>query len=157
MRYPSKYSGSFDLADTYRYPTMCATQSINMTDGAKYYRGSYATEYVVGRQSNNGNQNAAASAVAMMDLGITWLFQNGTEAQGLIGNFSRYENGGTVKIKTDSQDAEGKSRTIIRGCSRFNELLELYLYIDVMKNTYPDFVREIETTWTIPVNEVFEY
>lgn len=149
--YPSKYSGSFDLADTFRYPKMCATKSINMTDGAKYYRGSYATQYVVGRQSN------AASAVTMMDLGATWLFQNGTEASGMLGNFSRYQEGGTVNIKTESQDAEGKSRTIIRGCSRFNELLELYLYIDVMKNTYPDFVTEIETSWTVAVDEVFEY
>jgi len=151
LGYPSKYSGSFDLADTFRYPKMCATKSINMTDGAKYYRGSFATEYVVGRQSN------AASAVTMMDLGATWLFQNGTEATGMLGNFSRYEQGGTINIKTDSQDAEGKSRTILRGCSRFNELLELYLYVDVMKNTYPDFVSEIETTWTIPVNDVFTY
>jgi len=46
---------------------------------------------------------------------------------------------------------------MIRGCSNFDDLLELYLYVNVIKNTYPDFVKEIETTWTLAVGDVFEY
>ena len=42
LAYDSRYSGSFDLGDTFKYPKMCASHSINMTvndDGVQYYRG----------------------------------------------------------------------------------------------------------------------
>jgi hypothetical protein len=42
LAYSSRYSGSFDLGDTMKYPKMCAKHSINMTvkdDGVQYYRG----------------------------------------------------------------------------------------------------------------------
>lgn len=42
LAYSSRYSGSFDLGDTMKYPKMCASSSINMTvngDGVQYYRG----------------------------------------------------------------------------------------------------------------------
>lgn len=92
-----------------------------------------------------------------MDKGVTWMFQNGTSAEGLIGRFDRFDNDGTIWIQTDSEDAVGMSRTILRGCSHYNQLYEIYLYIQVLSNTYPDFVTEIETSWTLSVNEVFNY
>jgi hypothetical protein len=39
LAYSSRYSGSFDLGDTMKYPKMCASLSTNMTDGLHYYRG----------------------------------------------------------------------------------------------------------------------
>jgi hypothetical protein len=45
LAYSSRYSGSFDLGDTMKYPKMCAASSINMTvddDGVQYYRGQNA-------------------------------------------------------------------------------------------------------------------
>jgi hypothetical protein len=92
-----------------------------------------------------------------MDNGQTFLFENGTLATGLIGRWDAQYAGGTIFIHTDSQEAEGKRRTILRGCSNFDDLLELYLYVNVIKNTYPDFVTEIETSWTLSVGQVLEY
>lgn len=45
---------------------------------------------------------------------------------------------------------------MLRGCTGSN-LYELYLYIDIKNNNYPDFIREIETTFTLTVGKVFEY
>lgn len=92
-----------------------------------------------------------------MDNGQSFLFENGTAATGLIGRWDPQFAGGTIWVQTDSQEAEGKRRTILRGCSNFDDLLELYLYVNVIKNTYPDFVKEIDTTWTLSVGDVFEY
>lgn len=46
---------------------------------------------------------------------------------------------------------------MIRGCSNFDDLIELYLYVNVIKNSHPDFTKEIETTWYLSVGDVFEY
>jgi len=45
----------------------------------------------------------------------------------------------------------------LRGCSRFNELLELYLRVDMKTNTPPEFETEIETSWSMNIGEVIEY
>jgi len=39
LAYSSRYSGAFDLQDTFKYPRMCATESVNLTTGVQYYRG----------------------------------------------------------------------------------------------------------------------
>lgn len=44
----------------------------------------------------------------MMDLGTTWMFENGTDATGMLGRFNRYDYGGTIYIQTDSELLEGK-------------------------------------------------
>lgn len=31
----------------------------------------------------------------------------------------------------------------------------MYLYVEVLSNTHPDFVTEIDTSWTLNVSEVF--
>ena len=154
--YSSQYSGAFDLGDTMKYPRMCASESINMTGGnttggVQYYRGQHEKSYWIGRQSN------ASRAVGKMDKGVTWLFQNGTSAEGLIGRFDRSDKGGTIWVQTDSNDAIGKSRTILRGCSHFNKLYEVYLYIEVLSNTYPDFVTEIQTSWIVNMTDETHY
>jgi len=123
----------------------------NGTGGVQYFRGQNEKSYWIGLQSN------AHKALGKMDRGIAWMFQNGTDATNLLGRFDRGDRGGTIWVKTDSEDAVGISRTILRGCSHFNKLYEIYLYIEVLSNTYPDFVTEIETSWTLSVNEVFKY
>lgn len=79
----------------------------------------------------------------MMDSGVQWLYENGTSAEraygGYLGRYQGGYNGGSVYVFTESEEAVGKHRTILRGCSNFNELLELYLYVTVVSNTYPDF------------------
>lgn len=115
---------------------MCMDYSINMTKGIEYYRGQNEKSYIIGKES------VGASAANEMDEDSTWLFQNGTNAQGLLGRYSNVQ-GGTIYVQTDSQEAEGVSRTILRGCSTFDKIAELYLYVKVLKNTYPDFKTEI--------------
>jgi len=92
-----------------------------------------------------------------MDRGQSWLFQNGSSASPNLGEFNRYDNGGTFHIFTQNEDDIGKHRTILRGCSRFNQLIELYLYAEVFTNSYPDFVEDLETVHIVHVNETKEY
>jgi hypothetical protein len=74
IAYQSRYSGAFDLLDTFKYPKMCAQQSANLTTGVSYYRGQNSMPYVIGEQSSYG------SVVSQMDRGQNWLFQNGSSA-----------------------------------------------------------------------------
>lgn len=77
----SKYSGSFELLDSLRFPKMCADFSVNMTDGVEYYRGQKEKEYDIGRSSKG------SEGVLMMTDGGIWIFQNGTLADGLLGRW----------------------------------------------------------------------
>lgn len=56
----------------------------------------------------------------MMNDGGTWIFENGTKADGALGAWYKNYRVPTVFIQTDAKEAEGTQRTIIRGCSRFN-------------------------------------
>jgi hypothetical protein len=151
IAYQSRYSGAFPLLDTFKYPRMCAQQSNNLTNGVMYYRGQNRMSYVVGEESPYG------SVISQMDRGQTWLFQNGSSASPNLGTWDRYESGGTFYIFTQNEDDIGKHRTILRGCSRFNQLLELYLYAEVKTNSYPDFVTDLETIHLVEVNVTKEY
>jgi len=64
--------------------------------------------------------------------------------------------GGTFYIKADAESAVGKQRTLLRSCSASN-LYELYLYVEVKNNNYPDFTSEITTSFRLEVDEVHEY
>jgi len=86
----------------------------------------------------------------------TWLFQNGTEAEGDLGRFDAFDNGGTFYIQTDSEEAVKKQRTILRSCAG-TDLYELYLYVDVLNNNYPDFETDPETKFSLNVGDVLEY
>lgn len=150
--YSAKYNGHFDLLNSFNYPKMCLQTSGNLTDGVSYYRGQNEFAYVIGKETSYGGVPTS------MDNGAFWMFENGTSAEGAIGRFDKYDNGGTFYIKTDNEVAEGSSfRTILRGCSRFNELLELYLLVEIVANTAPDFTYDPETSWTLAVGDVINY
>ena len=51
----------------------------------------------------------------------------------------------------------GVQKTIVRSCDNLDRLLEMNLYIEVISNTYPDFVSEPETAFTVAVNDRFQY
>ena len=112
LGYESRYSGAFDLQDTFKTnPRMCAAATTNLTNGINYYRGKQTTTYVVSQESTDGN-----SVISKMDTGRDWLFQNGTSAAGL-GHYN-FSSGGTFYVETENQDDVGKHRTILRGCSK---------------------------------------
>lgn len=87
-----------------------------------------------------------------MDSEKSWIFQNGSSAE-LLGYFDEYANGGTFYVQTENEDDVKKHRTILRGCSRLNNLVEAYLYVEVYNNKYPDFVEEVQQTFLVPFSE----
>jgi len=152
LGYESRYSGAFDLQDTFKTaPRMCALATTNLTNGVNYFRGKQELSYIVSAESTDGNR-----IIDNMDTGKDWIFQNGSSAS-LLGRYDEYDNGGTFYISTANEDDVGKHRTILRGCSRLNNLVETYLYVEVYNNKYPDFATDIEETFTVEVDEVFEY
>ena len=62
---------------------------------------------------------------------MDWIFQNGTSAA-RFGNFTWSD--GKFYVSTDNEDDVGKHRTILRGCDRFKNLIEAYLYVEVYNN-----------------------
>jgi len=59
-------------------------------------------------------------------------------------------DGGTFYIKADAESAVGFQRTMLRSCTASN-LYELYLYIEVKQNSYPDFTEEPEVSFKVNV------
>jgi hypothetical protein len=152
LGYESRYSGAFDLQDTFKtQPRMCAKATANLTNGVNYYRAKNEVSYLVGVESSDGT-----GVINQMDKSKDWLFQNGSSAE-LLGYFSEYDQGGTFYISTDNEDDVGKHRTILRGCSRTKELVEAYLYVEVYNNKFPDFVSEVSTTFAIDYNDTVVY
>jgi len=152
LGYESRYSGAFDLQDTFTTnPRMCALATTNLTTGVNYYRGKQEVSYIVSAESTDGN-----AIINNMDTDKDWIFQNGTSAQNL-GRYDSYDNGGTFYVETSNEDDVGKHRTILRGCSRLNNLVETYLYVEVFNNKYPDFATDVEDSFLVEVDQVFEY
>ena len=144
--YTSRYSGGFTLLDTMKIPRPCAYQSQNLTS-VQYYRGQNTMVYDVYAENS-------ATVTAYMDGNPFIIFQNGTDA----GKLATYTaNGATVEIQSDEDEMVGIQKTIIRSCNNLDRLLEMNLYIEVMSNTYPDFVTEPQTAFTVEVNDVFQY
>lgn len=129
---------------------MCATESRNVTGGFEYFRGLNEQPFSLGDRSDMG------SLVNKMGKDITWNFFNGTTATGKVGRFDRYTGGGTFYIQANDKSTVGKQRTILRSCAGGN-LYELYLYIEIKNNNYPDFKTELETSYLLTVGKVHEY
>jgi hypothetical protein len=70
LGYESRYSGAFDLQDTFKSdPRMCALTTTNLTNGVNYYRGKETFKYIVSQESSDGN-----GVISKMDTGPDWLF-----------------------------------------------------------------------------------
>jgi hypothetical protein len=63
----------------------------------------------------------------------------------------------SIWIQTDSEDKVGVQRVIVRNCDSLDRLLELNLYINVLANTHPDFVSQVETSFTLTVGQPYSY
>ena len=44
--------------------------------------------------------------------------------------------------------------TTLRGCSKYDELMELYVRVQVKINTNPDFETNIQTNWQISMKKL---
>lgn len=144
--YASRYSGGFPLLDTMKIPRPCAYQSQNLTS-VSYYRGQRTYGYDL------FGQNSAT--VASYFTGSPYIiYQDGTDA-GDLAKFNQQQN--TIDIQTDDDAKVGIQKTIIRSCDSLDRLLEMNLYVEVLSNTYPDFVKEPETAFVVALNDVYQY
>ena len=129
--YPSRYSGGFTLLDTMKIPRPCAFASQNLTS-VQYYRGQNTMQYDIYRLNS--------ATVASYITGTPYiLFQDGEDASSLA----------TFNVQQNT--------IVIRSCDNLDRLLEMNLYVEVISNTYPDFVTEPETAFTVAVNDVYQY
>jgi hypothetical protein len=51
----------------------------------------------------------------------------------------------------------GVQRVVVRNCDSLDRLLELNLYINILANTHPDFVSQVETSFTLTVGQPYSY
>lgn len=82
-----------------------------------------------------------------MDFGSTWMFTNGSNADGAIGTYDRINQ--LIYINTTNPDDVGMRQTRLRGCTTFGDLLEIYMYVFIMENTYPDFMTEVQVSYNL--------
>ena len=67
------------------------------------------------------------------------MMSNGTNVEGLLGKWDRYEKGGSFKIYTEPNKNVGIHSTVLRGCSMQSELYEIGLDLNVIFNQGPKF------------------
>ena len=145
--YPSRYSGGFTLLDTMKIPRPCAYQSQNLTS-ANYYRGQNVMQYDIQRE----NDKTISAYFSGSEVEV--IFQNGTNANSLA-TFNVGQN--SIDIQTDNDEMVGIQKTIIRACDNLDRLLEMNLYVEILSNTYPDFVSEPETSFIVAVGDTYQY
>ena len=101
-----------------------------------YYRGQNTYEYKI----SDSNQHANVVSMMRSNRAKT-IFQDGRRADGRRDPLARLvQNKYRVDIFTRSTNMVGQQRTIIRDCDAMGRLLELNLYIDVKKNSPPNFI-----------------
>lgn len=83
-----------------------------------------------------------------------WIFENGTSTKGLLGTWN--SNQSVAYIQTANIGPQ-KFKTLIRGCSDKNELIEMYFNVNVLENKAPYFSSEIQRNWTVFVGDQFIY
>ena len=128
-------------------PRPCAYQSQNLTS-ANYYRGQNVMQYDIQRE----NDKTISAYFSGSEVEV--IFQNGTNANSLA-TFNVGQN--SIDIQTDNDEMVGIQKTIIRACDNLDRLLEMNLYVEVISNTYPDFITEPETAFTVAVYDVYQY
>lgn len=130
-----------------KIPRPCAYKSYNMTQ-MNYFRGTDLTRYNIASQNNQG------FIVTMMDANSQLMYQDGTNASDIaLYNQSDY----SIYVYTEDENKVGTQKVVVRDCDSLNRLLELNLYINVLENSHPDFVTEVQTSWTMNVGDVVTY
>lgn len=120
-----------------KVPRPCAYKSFNLTS-VDYYRGANTYDY------NIAGNNTVQYVATLMNENAALVYQDGSDASELAVFDKRSYS---IKIQTDSEDLVGVQRTIIRNCDGMSRLLELNLYVNVLANTHPDFVTELQTAF----------
>lgn len=122
LAYSSRYASAFDLQDSLRFPRMCASESRVLSKNVTYYRGQNEMAYGIA-----GTEAELVFNSFDIDK-TTWLMQNGSNAEGRMGRFDPFDNGGTFYIQNNEESAVGIQRTNLRSCAQ-DQLYELYLYV----------------------------
>ena len=113
-----------------------------------YYRGTDLERYNIASQNNQG------FIVTMMDANSQIMYQDGNNSTDLATyNQSDY----SIYVYTEDENKVGVQKVVVRDCDSLNRLLELNLYINVLENSHPDFVSEVQTSWVMNVGDVVTY
>lgn len=130
-----------------KIPRPCAYKSYNMTQ-MNYYRGTDLERYSI------ASQNTQGFIVTMMDANSQIMYQDGQNSSDLATyNQSDY----SIYVYTEDENKVGVQKVVVRDCDSLNRLLELNLYINVLENSHPDFVSEVQTSWVMNVGDVVTY
>ena len=152
--YNSRYSGGFSLLNTMIIPRPCAYVSANFTQQSElqtYYRGQKTQELNM-EQLEVDSFDLNESSFLKTD--VSSFYQNGTSAD----DFAVYNSETkSIQVQTDDEDKVGVQRVVFRDCDALSRLLEVNLYIEVLSNNPPDFVTELETSFTMAVGDVVSY
>jgi hypothetical protein len=62
-----------------------------------------------------------------------------------------------MNIQVSTKPNDEIYRTTIRGCSNFNELLELYLYVNASTPQPSFFAEELQTSFILDMNKFVQY
>ena len=92
-----------------------------------------------------------------MNNGQYWMLTNGTDAKGIIGEWDRYEEGGSFLINTRNASNAGKFSTVLRGCSTQEDLIEIGLNVEIMPNKGPKFESKLQTYFEVQIGEEYIY
>ena len=115
-----------------------------------YYRGQ-------DEMSMSASDLGIATDIGLLNDGQVWLYENGTEAEGEIGRFDRFDNGGTFYVQANYESHVGTHGTLLRGCSKSNQLIEIYFDVSIKHNNVPVFETQIPLNYDLDRGDVEEY
>jgi hypothetical protein len=93
--------------------------------------------------------------ISQMDNEIYYIFDNGTSTTG-FGSFDLKNTSIWVQTNQEAM-SQNIQRTIIRGCDRNENLMELNLYVNVSSNNAPEFTTELKSSWSLNVSDNIIY
>lgn len=90
-----------------------------------------------------------------MDNEIYYIWDNGTTTAG----FADIDlPNATIWVQTNMESmSQNIQRTLLRGCDRNENLMELNLYVNVSSNNAPEFTSELKSSWSLNVSDSITY
>jgi hypothetical protein len=140
----------FDLLSKWKIPRLCSKTG-GIMDPTDYFVATSPLKYSVSKESSYG------SLVSQMNNGQYWMMTNGTNADGVIGTWDKYTDGGSFSINTANALHAGKYSTVLRGCTLQEDIIEIGLDLEIHPNEGPKFASKLETYFEVTVGEEYTY
>ena len=92
-----------------------------------------------------------------MNNGQYWMMTNGTNADGVIGTWDKYTDGGSFLINAVNKFYAGTYSTVLRGCTLQDEIIELGFNLEIKPNEGPKFQSKLQSYFEVTVGEEYIY